>query len=294
LIDSERKKPNLYECPEAIRIDPNFPRHSPPTLNNLAVPTTSVLMNLRQSSLVFAVTLALLPTLGVQAAKDPADAAPQFRVNPPDSYKSNINQSFNPGKGGRPASTTISGVWHSPKGESKTGQSWSVTVVKQEDPLVTQACNSRNASSLNLAKDDFGGANPYLYAGFERLSLPWGKAIGYFVQASKDGGWHEPNNEQLRYQIRGVTDDKKYTIIGRFQVRLAQLPADSKNAQDAGGDVRRLHSFESYKLLNQADASSFEPSLTEMQNLVGSVKILPGKEETSSKPKPNPTPTPGT
>src|SRR6516225_1923088 len=53
LIDSERKKTNLYECPEAIRIDPNFPRHSAPTLNNLAVPTTSVLMNLRQSSLVF-------------------------------------------------------------------------------------------------------------------------------------------------------------------------------------------------------------------------------------------------
>jgi hypothetical protein len=255
-------------------------------------------MNLRQSSLVLAVTFALLPTPGVQAATDsPADSAPYFRVSPPDSYKSDIKQSFNPAKGGRPAWAAISGVWRSPKG--KTGQPWSITVVKQEDPQVTQAYNGRNAATMNLAKDDFGGANPYLYAGFERLSLPWGKAIAYFVQASKDGKWHEPNNEELQYQIRGVTDDKKYTIVGRFQVRLAQLPADSKTAQDAGGDLKKLHAFESYKLLNREDPNNFEPSLTEMQNLVGSVRILPGKEETSeskpntaSKPKPKPTPTP--
>jgi len=262
----------------------------------MAVPTTPVLMNLRQSSLVLAVTFALLPTPGVQAAKDsPADSAPNFRVNLPDSYKSEINQNFSAAKGGRPASTTISGIWHSPKGGSKTDQPWSITVIKGEDPEVTQAYNARNAATMNIAKDDFGGANPYLYAGFERLTLPWGKAIAYFVQASKDGKWREPNNEQLRYQIRGVTDDKKYTIIGRFQVRLAQLPADSKKAQDAGGDLKRLHAFESYKLLNQEDPNNFEPSLTEMQNLVGSVRVSPEKEENpESKPKPKPTPTPGT
>ncbi|MBV8586044.1 MAG: hypothetical protein JO308_07135 [Verrucomicrobia bacterium] len=256
-------------------------------------------MNLRQSSLVLAVTFALLPTAGVQAAQDsPADSAPHFRVNPPDSYKSNISQNFSPGKGGRPASTTISGVWHSPKAGSKADQPWSITVIKGEDPQVMQAYNARNAATMTIAKDDFGGANPYLYAGVERLTLPWGKAIAYFVQASKDGKWREPNNEQLRYQIRGVTDDKKYTIIGRFQVRLAQLPTDSQKAQDASGDLRKLHAFESYKLLNQEDPNSFEPSLIEMQNLVGSVRISPeiseSKPNTTSKPKPTPTPTPGT
>ena len=61
-----------------------------------------------------------------------------------------------------------------------------------------------------------GNGTPYLYARFQKFSFPWGNAVGYFVQTTQNATWPEPNNVQLAYEIRGVTNDHQDTIVARF------------------------------------------------------------------------------
>jgi hypothetical protein len=61
---------------------------------------------------------------------------------------------------------------------------------------------------------------------------------------------------------------------------------------DAQGDIRTLTSFPSYKLLEKSKPEIFQPSLTEIQDLVSSVVILGPKksqkvENKAAKPEPN-------
>ena len=87
------------------------------------------------------------------------------------------------------------------------------------------------------------------------------------------------------YEIRGVTSDHQDTIAASFAARHPQLPDGSK-VLDAHGNIRALTSFPSYKLLEKSPPESFEPSLTELQNMVSSIVILKPKKVENSEGRP--------
>jgi hypothetical protein len=93
------------------------------------------------------------------------------------------------------------------------------------------------------------------------------------------------SNVQLLYEIRGVTSDRQNTVVARFAVRHLQLP-DGPNVLDAHSDLPTLTSFPSYKLLEKSRPESFEPSLTELQNMVSSIVILKPKKPENSEVRP--------
>jgi len=149
---------------------------------------------------------------------------------------------------------------------------------------VAGAYDAKDAYTVDLARADSGNATPYLYARFQKFSFPWGNAIGYFVQTTQNATWPEPNNVQLTYEIRGVTNDHQDTIVASFVVRHPRLP-DGHDLLDAHGDVRTLASFPSYKLLEKSSPDSFEPSLKEIQEMVASVVIMKLKRPENSEKK---------
>jgi hypothetical protein len=236
------------------------------------------LMKLRHSPLPFALWLIiiLLGPLPRVATADWTDQCPRFQFNPPDSFKDGMKFTFAaPGVPGPKADsfTSISsGFWRGPNGQSR--QPWSIAVSRKVDPNIVAAYTAADAYAVDLAKSDSGGATPYLYARFQKFSFSWGNAVGYFVQTTSDASWREPNNAQLVYEIRGVTSDQQYTVVAKFSVTHPQLPLGNSSLLDAQGDVRKLSSFNSYKLLSKSAAESFQPSLADIQELVSSVSVL--------------------
>jgi hypothetical protein len=245
-------------------------------------------MKIQHPPLLFAILIAMLPAAALRVeAADSTDQFPRFQFNPLDAFKGDMKYSFSTLKSGAYASI-CSGFWRSPNAQqssSKAKQTWSITVSKRDDPKIADAYNAKDAFAVDLARADSGSATPYLYARFQKFSFPWGNAVGYFVQTTKDTTWPEPNNAQLVYEIRGVTSDRQDTIVGRFVVRNPQLP-DGSSLQDAHGDIRTLTSFPTYKLLVKSSADSFAPSLNEIQDLVSSIVILVPKKSQTTEKKP--------
>jgi hypothetical protein len=248
-------------------------------------------MNVQSPPFLFAILMSMLPLATPRAgAAEATDQCPRFQFNPPDPYRGEMKYSFvMPGpaetKTGAFASV-CSGFWRPQSPQEPTSgarQSWSITVSKKDDPKVVEAYNAKDGYTADLARADSGGATPYLYARFQKFSFPWGNAAGYFVQTTKNATWPEPNNAQLTYEIRGVTSDRQYTVVARFAVRHPQIPAAGSNVLDAQGDIRTLMSFPSYKILEKSKPETFQPSLTEIQDLVSSVAVLGPKK--SQKPE---------
>jgi hypothetical protein len=244
-------------------------------------------MKLQHPLFRFAIVIAMLPAALPQAgAADATDQCPRFQFNPPPTYKGGMKYSFYaPGSAGAKTdafTSVCSGVWRT---SSPRSQNWSITVIKKDDPKVASAYDARDGYAADLARADSEGATPYLYARFQNFSFPWGNAVGYFVQTTKNASWPEPNNGQLFYEIRGVTNDHLDTIVARFAVRHPELPA-GPSVQDAQGNIRTLTSFPSYKLLGKSKPESFEPNLDEVQDIVSSVVIL--KPKTVQKPENTP------
>jgi hypothetical protein len=248
---------------------------------------------LQNALLLFAIAATMPPTATPQVnAAEGTDQCPRFQFNPPDAFKDGMKYSFvTPGSASPKTSTFASvctGFWRQPNPPQPTvaaKQTWSITVSKKDDPKVADSYNAKDGYAADLARTDSGNALPYLYARFQKFSFPWGNAVGYFVQTTKNATWPEPNNVQLTYEIRGVTSDRQDTVVARFEVRHPQLP-DGSSVLDAHGDIRALTSFPSYKLLEKSHPDSFQPSLTEIQDLVSSLVVLVPKK--SQKPAASP------
>jgi hypothetical protein len=243
-------------------------------------------MNVQPPPLLFAVLMTMLPVATPRAgAAETTEQCPRFQFNPPDPYKGGMKYSFvTPGSAGTKTgafASICSGFWRQPnpqESSSRAKQSWSITVSRKDDPKVVEAYNAKDGYAADLARVDSGNATPYLYARFQKFSFPWGNGVGYFVQMTKDATWPEPNNVQLAYEIRGVTSDRQYIVVARFVVGHPQLAAAGSNVLDAHGDLGTLTSFPSYKLLEKSRPETFQPSLTEIRDLVSSVVVLGPKK----------------
>jgi hypothetical protein len=251
------------------------------------------MMKLQNPLLLFAIVTAVLPAATPQVkAADGMDQCPRFQFNPPDAYKGGMKYSFvtpdstNPKTGA--FASVCTGFWREPNPQqpsSTAKRAWSITVSKKDDPKVADSYNAEDGYAADLARADSGNAVPYLYARFQKISVPWGNAVGYFVQTTKNATWPEPNNVQLIYEIRGVTSDRQNTVVARFAVRHPQLP-DGPNVLDAHSDLPTLTSFPSYKLLEKSRPESFEPTLAELQYMVSSIVILKPKKPENSEVRP--------
>lgn len=108
----------------------------------------------------------------------------------------------------------------------------------------------------------------------ENASLHGGSMVTQFAQA-----YVPINNQSLFYTFQGLTPDEKYWVSVTLPVTQQSLQADDKTIP--GGDMDAFaNNFKDYvtgiqNTLNQADASTFNPNLNYMEQLVQGITYQP-------------------
>jgi hypothetical protein len=147
-------------------------------------------------------------------------------------------------------------------------------------------------------------ARAYLFARFERKHFFWGDAVSFFSQATQDTGMYVPNNGHLDYEVWGLTKDRQHTVVGWFRVSHPKLPNWGDHVRDIReshpdlereyGEALRLNNQKlidavfkkmtqredenmkkdpAYKLIDSGKPDEFQPSLTAIDKLVGSLRL---------------------
>ena len=163
--------------------------------------------------------------------------------------------------------TTLSGTWD--------GISGTVTVTSAPPSRIhdiSAACNASDgyAAANSIGQTDDGFSN-YMYARFERKSYPWGKAIS-FLTSSTQNREYSPSNDSLRYEVWGVTQDDRHVVHAVFNTTHAKLPSDSLRAREVTS-TNALKNDPDYVLIERSPPQDFQPSLTSIDNIVGSLKM---------------------
>lgn len=147
-------------------------------------------------------------------------------------------------------------------------------------------------------------ARAYLFARFQRKHFPWGDAVSFFSQGTQDTGMYVPNNGHLKYEVWGVTNDRKHTVVAWFSVSHPKLPIWPDSVRDirsshpdldrefgqamdrndfkilaavrekmAQREDKNMKSDPAYKLIETAAPGEFQPSLTAVNRVVGSLQV---------------------
>ncbi len=119
----------------------------------------------------------------------------------------------------------------------------------------------------------------YFLSHVRYLDFSWGSSIGFLVQYSQDASNYAVG-ARLGYQIEGISAVNKIAVSAHFDVGHPDLPRTEenglikdKNGEDLGeGDyLKYLTRME--KFLDSKSESTFQPPLTSIQTLVGSLRF---------------------
>lgn len=128
-----------------------------------------------------------------------------------------------------------------------------------------------NVSADKLFRDSDLGAGTYLWARIKKVDFPWGTGYTFLTQASQLTEY-SPNNGDLKYEVQGITADRRYTIMAVFPVTHPDLPETA----DAARKITRRDSMRKdrdFQRIESSPAGAFKPSLDRVDALVGSLQI---------------------
>jgi hypothetical protein len=154
--------------------------------------------------------------------------------------------------------------------------SWTIRVYRTASPKILAAyARAKNAYDADLSEArDYLNYNegPYGFARFERRKFRWGKGLSMLTLSAQDG-IYAPNNGHLTYEVWGITRDGRHTVIASAEVTHPNLPdwGDPK-VRDAE-TIDALKKDNDYKLIEACSSNQFQPSLTAVDRLIGSLKL---------------------
>lgn len=161
---------------------------------------------------------------------------------------------------------------------------WSVKVYATFSKKVAAAyASTKNGyqlgitEGLKLETSDWGS---YMVARLRRKQFSWGKVVSFLSQFSQDTLLPAPENGRLKYEVWGVTADRKYTVTAWISVSHPKL-ADSEDAPEARRSVRTIEELKrdpDYKLIERCKPDEFTPSLTAFDRMLDSLTIRGSKE----------------
>jgi hypothetical protein len=117
-------------------------------------------------------------------------------------------------------------------------------------------------------------ASQVMHAQVQYLDFKNGKGVRYLTEF--DQGIMPINNEELIYTYQGLTSDGKYYVAAVMPVNHPSLPADGKITGNEPPEFTSDHQTYVTKVatdLNQQDANSFTPDLTQLDAMMGSMEI---------------------
>jgi len=166
------------------------------------------------------------------------------------------------------ATTKISGSWGPRTDIQSTDHSWSIEVSSAPTAKVLDAYNrAKNGYDANV--DETGS---YMFARFEKKTFVWGRAFSYLTQFTQDSSLYVPHNGHLTYEVWGVTNDLRHVVHATFSVTHRRLASWGPDVRDAR-TIEALKNDRDYRLVESCSAAAFEPSLTEIDSLVDSLRL---------------------
>jgi len=146
------------------------------------------------------------------------------------------------------------------------GHLWNIQVRTEDTSKVLNAYDhAKDGYDANVDEDQ-----NYMFGRFERKSFPWGKGFSYFTQFTQDSATYVPHNGHLTYEIWGATNDLKHVVHITCTVTHSRL-ADWPDVRDAGS-IANLKKDRDYKLIESCAPTAFEPPLTDIDKLAGSLR----------------------
>lgn len=122
-------------------------------------------------------------------------------------------------------------------------------------------------------------AGQYFLSHVRYLDFSWGSGVGFLVQYAQDASAYAVG-ARLDYQIEGISVVNKIAVSAYFDIGHRDLPPTEKNGivTDKTGEpigeeayMKYLRQMETF--LDSKSESTFQPSLTSIQALVGSLRF---------------------
>ena len=169
--------------------------------------------------------------------------------------------------------------WFGPRAAKQADiHGWTVQVYATFSKKVAAACAAAKdgaATDLHEGPRLLEGDSPsHLVARVRRKDFSWGRAVSFLSQSTQDGVLFAPVNGHLHYEVWGVTDDEKYTVVASVSVSHSKI-AD----WDGTGRVRVARSMEAlkrdpdYKRIERCRPEEFTPRLTAFDEVLDSLTI---------------------
>jgi len=127
---------------------------------------------------------------------------------------------------------------------------------------------------------EYFDAHRAFQAHIQRVEFQNGKGILVLTEYHQGGG-NTVTNEELAYLFQGITNDGKYSVKAWFPVTVSVFPKDSyeppfqfrKETAKADEKAYEAHCLRMGRKLDALPPDKFQPALTEIENLVRSIRI---------------------
>jgi len=155
---------------------------------------------------------------------------------------------------------------------------WSVAVYATLSKKVAAAYASRKdgyqlkmTAGAELETPDWGS---YMVARLRRKQFSWGNAVSFLSQFTQDAALYAPHNGHLKYEVWGVTADRRYTVIAHISVSHPKLGRWEE--PESFRDYRSLEALKrdpDYKLIERCKPEEFTPGLIAFDRMLDSLRI---------------------
>jgi hypothetical protein len=122
-------------------------------------------------------------------------------------------------------------------------------------------------------------AGQYFLSHVRYLDFSWGSGVSFLVQYAQDVSEYAVGS-RLDYQIEGLTADGKIAVSAYFRVGHPDLPTTEKdgivtdkNGEPIGEEAYMKYLRQMETFVDSKSESTFQPSLTSVQALVGSLRF---------------------
>lgn len=170
-----------------------------------------------------------------------------------------------------------SGYFGDASADQVHSHSWTVAVYREENQNTAAAyLNAKDGyqANLNECTEFLGcGDTSYMFARFDRRRFRWGDAVCFLSQFSQDE-YYVPHNGHLRYEIWGITRDRRFTVVARVAVSHVKLAGwGGKKPLRYARTVDALKKDRDYKRIERCSPDEFQPSLKAFDQMLDSLVI---------------------
>ena len=123
-----------------------------------------------------------------------------------------------------------------------------------------------------LPDEPFNNAGAALLARSRFLHLRWGTGVRFLTYYQQGKTGYGATNAELFYNFQGVTPDNHYYVSARLAVRHSALP-DSIDDPHASSEGTEEENRAEYERINSWNDETFLPKLTDLDDMIGSLRI---------------------